>query len=67
MINNELKDKKNYYKINSQIIEEIDNLEVDLNLKNCLKEILLFEYNISNQYNPNFKKQYMNIINKYFE
>ncbi|WP_323736085.1 hypothetical protein PXD04_09400 [Methanosphaera sp. ISO3-F5] len=66
MINHEL-DENKYYKINSQIIEEINNLEIDINLKDCLKEILLFEYDISNQYNPNFKKQYEKIINKYFE
>lgn len=65
MISDELKDNKRYYKLNSQIIEEIDKLDVDINLKKCLKELLLFEYDISNQYNPNFKKQYEKIINKH--
>lgn len=50
-----------------KIFETIDNLDEDKNIKNCYKEILLFEFNRKDEINYSYKKVYEKFINKFVE
>jgi hypothetical protein len=52
--------------INKRIMDEIDRLKADNDVKQFLKEILLYELDIIDQGRPVFRDKYVEIINKIF-
>jgi hypothetical protein len=52
--------------INKRILDEIDALRADKDIKQFLREILLFELDIIDQGRPAFKDKYIEIMNKIF-
>ena len=58
---------KNEYKseINPEIIDKINNSPVSENVKECMKELIEFEYENVDQYGLKFKDFYLNSIEKW--
>lgn len=56
---------KNKSEINPDIIEKINNSLVSENVKECLKELIEFEYDNIDQYGLRFKDKYENTIEKW--
>ena len=58
---------KNEYKseINPEIIDKINNSRVSENVKECMKELIEFEYENVDQYGLKFKDFYLNSIEKW--
>lgn len=52
--------------INKRILDEIEALKADKDIKQFLREILLFELDIIDQGRPTFKDKYVEIIEKIF-
>ena len=56
---------KNKSEINPEIIEKINNSSVSENVKECLKELIEFEYDNIDEYSLRFKDTYLNTIDKW--
>lgn len=56
---------KNKSEINPDIIEKINNSSVSENVKECLKELIEFEYDNIDEYSLRFKDTYLNTIEKW--
>lgn len=56
---------KNKSEINPDIIEKINNSLVSENVKECLKELIEFEYDNIDEYGLRFKDKYLNTIEKW--
>lgn len=52
--------------INKRILDEIEELKADKDVKEFLKEILLYELDIMDQGRPVFKDKYIELINTIF-
>lgn len=56
---------KDKSEINPEIIEKINNSSVSENVKECMKELIEFEYENVDQYALKFKETYLNSIEKW--
>ena len=58
---------KNSYdsEINPDIINKINNSSAQDNVKECMKELIDFEYKNTDQFNVKFKDTYLKSINKW--
>ncbi len=56
---------KNKSEINPDIIEKINNSLVSENVKECLKELIEFEYDNIDQYGLRFSEKYASTIEKW--
>lgn len=56
---------KNKSEINPDIIEKINNSPTSENVKECLKELIEFEYDNIDEYGLRFKETYLNTIEKW--
>ena len=56
---------KNKSEINPDIIEKINNSSASENVKECLKELIEFEYDNIDEYGLRFKDKYLNTIEKW--
>lgn len=56
---------KNKSEINPDIIEKINNSSVSENVKECLKELIEFEYDNIDEYSLRFKDTYLSTIEKW--
>lgn len=56
---------KDKAEINPDIINKINNSSAQENVKECLKEIIEFEYESIDQYGFKFKDKYLNSIEKW--
>lgn len=56
---------KNKSEINPDIIEKINASSVSDNVKECLKELIEFEYDNIDEYSLRFKDTYLNTIEKW--
>ena len=56
---------KNKSEINPDIIEKINNSLASENVKECLKELIEFEYDNIDEYGLRFKETYLNTIEKW--
>ena len=51
--------------INPEIIDKINNSQVPENVKECMKELIEFEYDTVDQYGIKFKDTYLKAIDKW--
>lgn len=56
---------KDKSEINPEIIEKINNSDVPENVKECMKELIEFEYDKIDQYGLKFKDTYLKSIEKW--
>ena len=56
---------KDKSEINPEIIDKINNSPVAENVKECMKELIEFEYENVDQYGLKFKDFYLNSIEKW--
>lgn len=56
---------ENKSEINPEIIDKINNSQVSENVKECMKELIEFEYENVDQYGLRFKDFYTNSIEKW--
>lgn len=56
---------KDKSEINPEIIDKINNSSVSENVKECMKELIEFEYEHVDQYALKFKDTYLNSIEKW--
>ena len=56
---------ENKAEINPEIILKINNSDLSENVKECLKELIDFEYENMDQYNLKFRDKYLNVIEKW--
>lgn len=56
---------KDKSEINPDIINKINNSSVPENVKECMKELIEFEYETIDQYGLKFKNIYLNSIEKW--
>ena len=56
---------KDKSEINPDIIDKINNSSVSENVKECMKELIEFEYDNVDQYALKFKDTYLNSIEKW--
>ncbi len=54
----------NQYDINSRILKEIGELDVDTDMKDFLKDVLQFEIDIVDQGRPEYRDAYLDFINR---
>ena len=52
------------YDINDRILQEIDHLETESDMKDFLKDVLQFEIDIIDKGKPEYRDAYMDLINK---
>ncbi len=52
------------YDINERILNEIDQLETDADIKEFLKEVLQFEIDIIDKGKPEYRDAYLELINR---
>lgn len=56
---------KNKSEINPNIIKKINDSSVSENVKECLKELIEFEYDNIDEFSLRFKDTYLNTIEKW--
>ncbi len=56
---------KDKSEINPEIIDKINNSDVSENVKECMKELIEFEYNNIDKYGLKFKDTYLNSVDKW--
>ena len=59
--------ENNFSKLNPLIIEKINSLDIEKNMKNFLKETLLFELNQLQQAEIRFKENYLKRVDFYYK